>query len=611
MPVHDRGSHGKLGMVVREPNSHSMDIHTRAQGIARVTAVVLAVAISLAGLDAALARSSAEPIGARHGKSWESSAAPVLQFQEEAQPQNVTPDAATPIAPIGLLSPTVLVTPTITVTPVLTATPSDAPPISATVTVTTQTPEGGETAAPPETQAATPDEAAAETTNASQNDTPAPVEAGPLQGTIVTNRTNYAARFFLEGQVYRLEPFASTELEVPRVTAVLNLFSCDASAPDNQSGCYWDPYIVEQDGFYELVDESSVVGLPSLILRNANQPPEDQVWIHNRTGITESVVLRDTVYDIPPGAVQEFGVEVGAPVILYVRSCGELQENQVCEWSPQSLDPGGYFAMVEVSTPGGIPGSRITAVDVRPVVDASGDAVATPVELTCQLRVPAINIRSGPGLQYQIVGKIREQANEPARVAVTGRSADGLWFAVAESVSPNGWVTSNPDFMTCRGSTDSLPLAEFTGAPLVPTPVPTAAAAEIVEDAAPVAEARAEDEPAVSVSETVTPTEQAPDTTIPEGLSMLVVNNGFQHPIRFTVDQTYRPIEGPSEYDLEPGATTNVVVFPGTVAFTASSPWNGLSGNAVLETEADQSSVLWLRFEPDPNGSSNWELAWD
>jgi hypothetical protein len=70
-------------------------------------------------------------------------------------------------------------------------------------------------------------------------------------------------------------------------------------------------------------------------------------------------------------------------------------------------------------------------------------------------------------------------------------------------------------------------------------------------------------------------------------------------------------VEGASEFDLQPGESVQILVYPGQIAFTASSPWNRLSGNAELFVEADQSIPLWLRFDPDPGGSSQWYLAWN
>jgi uncharacterized protein YraI len=564
-----------------------------------VAGAVLSAALALLLLDVVFAQSDQLPLPGRQQQS-----------AGNADSATATP---TPLTPIGLLSPTVASTNSVEVTVAVPLSDSQE------LTDTLQT-QASDTEQNTETISAATDQGQTQTTFGLQ-------EAEPLSGTIVSNRTNYGARFFLEGQVYRVGPFASISLELPRSTAVLTLFTCDAETPETQVDCFWDPYLLERDGFYEIVDESIVVGLPSLMIQNPDAPPDNQVWIHNRTGITESVVYQDVVNEVAPGAVQEFDVEVGAPVIVYVRSCASLNGEQVCEWAPNTLDTGSYFAMVEVSTPGGVPGSRINVVDLRPVLDAGGEALVAAASVTCDLRVPALNIRSGPGLQYQIVGKIRSSENEVGQVSVTGRSADDLWYTVAESISDSGWVTSNPDFMACRTSTDDLPIAEFTGAPLSPTstPVPVAVSTPSPEqpvtaqepvaeaDEQPVAEVPepAPAEPEVGASEVVTPTEESTGSDIPEGLAMLVVNNGFQHPMRFTVDQIYRPVEGPSEFDLEPGESTNLLVFPGTVAFTASSPWNGLSGNENIEVGADQSAVLWLRFEPEPEDSSQWYLAWE
>ena len=79
--------------------------------------------------------------------------------------------------------------------------------------------------------------------------------------------------------------------------------------------------------------------------------------------------------------------------------------------------------------------------------------------------------------------------------------------------------------------------------------------------------------------------------------------------MRFTLDQMYRPIDGPSEFDLQPGGSINIVVYPGDIPFTASSPWSSLSANATVHATADESLTLWLRFEPEQGGS--WVFAYN
>ena len=79
--------------------------------------------------------------------------------------------------------------------------------------------------------------------------------------------------------------------------------------------------------------------------------------------------------------------------------------------------------------------------------------------------------------------------------------------------------------------------------------------------------------------------------------------------MRFTIDQSFRPQEGPSEYDLQPGGSVSIVVYPGTVTFTGSSPWSGLSGNASILVEPDLALSVWLRFELDADGT--WVFRWN
>jgi hypothetical protein len=79
--------------------------------------------------------------------------------------------------------------------------------------------------------------------------------------------------------------------------------------------------------------------------------------------------------------------------------------------------------------------------------------------------------------------------------------------------------------------------------------------------------------------------------------------------MRFTLDQMYRTVQGPSEFDLQPGQSISILVFPGSIPFTASSPWNGLSGNASLQAAPNQSVTLWLRFDPEQGGT--WVLRWN
>ena len=157
---------------------------------------------------------------------------------------------------------------------------------------------------------------------------------GAITGTIVANRTEANVRFFVEGATYNLAALRSLGLNLPRSTAVLNLYNCDASTPESKD-CFWDPYLLDQAGFYEVVKGSDAGKTVDLSLRQAGTPPTDRVWVQNRTGKRETLFYNENVYDVPPSSVQEFKVEQNAPtILLHLRSCVTIEGKSACEWSP-------------------------------------------------------------------------------------------------------------------------------------------------------------------------------------------------------------------------------------------------------------------------------------
>jgi hypothetical protein len=429
----------------------------------------------------------------------------------------------------------------------------------------------------------------------------------PLQGTILANRTQAQVRFFVEGQTYDLPALRSQGVALPRATAVLNLFNCDANTSQTQEGCFWDPYLINRDGFYEVVSGQEEGKAVSLVLREASAPPVNQIWVQNRAGSTELIFFNNQQYELPPASVQEFTGQPDSPITLYLRSCLEVAARTVCEWYPQSVETGVYYGLTEITTAGGVPGSRLNLLQLQPIVSAASEdspvVESAPPQLVCTLAVPAINVRSGPGLEYQIVAKVRGTETEPGTVLVVGRDAAGQWLAVDERVAQGGWITGSSNFVTCGGDTTALPVAEVTDGRLSLTPV--AAAGD------PGAGGPASSDSTTTAETVAAPTATAPlTTTIPDGQALLIINNGFDQVVRFTLDQQFRVEQGPSEFDLQPGQSMTFFVRPGVVAFTASTPWRGLSGNADFFIDNRQSRTLWLIFVPDPDGSGRWILQY-
>ncbi len=473
----------------------------------------------------------------------------------------------------------------ITGTPTSTATPQSAP-----VTVT----------------------ATATPTVAAPAPTPTPDAAGPLEGTIIVNRTESAIRFFVEGQTYDLPPLRSQGLALPRETAVLNMFNCDANTPQSQAGCFWDPYLLNRDGFYEIITGREAGKAVSLVLQEVGAPPANQIWVQNRIGAEEMLFFGNVEYTLAPSAVQEFAGQPDVPITLYVRSCLEVAARTVCEWYPQTVETGVYYALTELTTAGTVPGSRMQLVQLQPVVGSTqaGPVVDRPAQLICNVLVPTLNVRSGPGLEFEIVAKIRGTESEPGSVLVIGRDETSQWLAVDERVAPGGWITGSASFVNCTGDVASLPESAITDGRLAATPPP--AAAPVATDGQAASETPPENGEAAAASpeEEAAPVSGPITTTIPGGQALLIVNNGFDQVMRFTLDQRHRVEIGPSEFDLEPGQSLSILVYPGQIAFSASTPWRGLAGNADFFIDERQSRTLWLIFVPDPDGSGGWLLQY-
>ncbi len=412
---------------------------------------------------------------------------------------------------------------------------------------------------------------------------------GIPSGTIIANRTTFTVTFFLEGQTYRLQALRSVGVALPRVTSVLALYNCEVSRPPDraETECFWDPYLLQRDGFYEIVNGAAAGKPARLVLQSATAPPADQAWIHNRTGHEETVIYGDRLYEIPAGAVEEIPVQAQPAQVAYLRHCLTWKGETVCEWLPRVLAGGVYYALRESVTPVPMPNSHITLMvleRILPPEEKPSAAVATPrtptatptpapSQLTCRLRVQALNVRSGPGLQYLILTAVRRADHPGGEVAVRGRNPAGTWLAVDERIAPGGWISGDRALVACDGDVMALPIAEITDGRLAPTPTP-----------------------APSPAVTPTPSQPVP----PPGKALLIVHNAFGRDITFTIS--------PDVWILKPGESITVVRDPGRVTFSASTPFH--SGNAEVTLKEGETRALWLHFAPKTPGSQIYVLKY-
>lgn len=106
------------------------------------------------------------------------------------------------------------------------------------------------------------------------------------------------------------------------------------------------------------------------------------------------------------------------------------------------------------------------ATTPSPTSTATPSPTATSSQPKCEVIVPALNLRAGPGLTCSILGNLK-QGTQFTPVA---RSADGNWLNIRVA-DDEGWVSSRELYVSCIGSTGNLPVGEAAPCPS-PTPLP-------------------------------------------------------------------------------------------------------------------------------------------
>ncbi len=112
-----------------------------------------------------------------------------------------------------------------------------------------------------------------------------------------------------------------------------------------------------------------------------------------------------------------------------------------------------------------VPGDAALISPTAPITATS--AVTSTLMGTVASGDDRLNIRSGPGTTYTIVGKALPGESYP----LTGRTADATWIQIDRGDGAMGWVTA--EYLTLDGDVTAVPIVtEFA-----PPPAPTAATA--------------------------------------------------------------------------------------------------------------------------------------
>ena len=180
--------------------------------------------------------------------------------------------------------------------------------------------------------------------------------------------------------------------------------------------------------------------------------------------------------------------------------------------------------------------------------------------------VRSLRIRSGPGIDYEIVGG----ANQGESFPVLGQAFDCQWLQVEHPSLGTVWVSGLPQYTTV--DTECTQLAEGDGSSPTPTSTPAAEqpAAEVAVEPTPTAQP--EEEPA-----------EAPVDTLPADQGCYLIQNQLGPELNVTV--TAQDREWSETFQIGEGQEVPYCLIPGryTVTIDAPPPWADLNDELVVQ----------------------------
>ena len=141
------------------------------------------------------------------------------------------------------------------------------------------------------------------------------------------------------------------------------------------------------------------------------------------------------------------------------------------------------FQLLEPETQSGLVPSAIATPVVPPTATSNALTMPTPANPLLRIRRPTatpmpqavaivqiakLNVRSGPGTGYGILGTVTQNARLPVIGHAAGRCD---WFQVQLPSGQAGWIAGPPNYSLLEGSCEAVPVVPV---PPPPTPVPSA-----------------------------------------------------------------------------------------------------------------------------------------
>ncbi|RME78261.1 MAG: SH3 domain-containing protein [Chloroflexi bacterium] len=134
--------------------------------------------------------------------------------------------------------------------------------------------------------------------------------------------------------------------------------------------------------------------------------------------------------------------------------------------------PAQPFVVIPTPTPYIPPPTPTATRVIQPAAPPAGDSLANqPPPPQPELVAPGpVNIRSGPGLNYSVIGRL----NPNTTAAIVGRNTDASWWQIKITDDRFGWVSNS---VVSARNTENVPLAQAPAPPPAPpSPQPASSA---------------------------------------------------------------------------------------------------------------------------------------
>ena len=283
---------------------------------------------------------------------------------------------------------------------------------------------------------------------------------------------------------------------------------------------------------------------------------------------------------LPPGT-GEFSLEIRAynqPGLVGILPATTLQIENAPE-PTATLEPAAVPLATFTLPPPPAPTATILAATATPTPPP---VTATPGAAIFTVTAPGLNVRAGPGSDYDTVGLLSQGSQ--AEIMGQGDTGEGLWWQIRFDEAPDGlgWVTSADGFGVAT-NTGAVPRVT-PGAGTTRMSLPTATATQ----------------PAATVTATVTAAAGTPAfIQAPPGKTLLIISNRSlaNHPARLTLTEG-KSVDAAREFEVIPGQDAEVVLEPDFYrAFWSSSARDNFTRGADFTAGEDQVVVMWIKPE--------------